>query len=246
MVVDLELEALDVARALARRARRRRDTAPRGGARGPPTASVAQVLVERRRRRASGSPAAAPCPASSVEVAALGDLDACWRAPPARRRTAPPSRACVLKYCSRREARAAGAGRPSDVAFGDADARLVRAEVLAVAGTAPDASRPPAAAAPPASATRGVARSALVVGPAGALQFDVEAMRETASASRARRGRAPSALPCSERLADVAVARARQRDQPVACPRRATRRRSSARPRCWFVESTRASAVRTG
>ena len=98
-------------------------------------------------------------------------------------------------------------------ALGDAHARLVRAEVLAAQELhrmRRDDRQPELA-----GERDGGGDERIVVGVAGALHLEVVAIRETARPTRAPRVAAPAALPCSERAADVAVARAGQRDQAV-------------------------------
>ena len=244
MVVDLELEPRDVARALLLALRRVRDTAARSRRSRPVVRLAAQVLVD---RHAVGRREVRQLRLAEHErqVAALRDLDACWPAPAAGRRTAPPSRACVLKYCSRREALRRAAGWPAS--------RLRRCRRAPRAprsrparGTAPDASRPPAAAARAASCT--AARDVrLVVGQAGALHLDVEAPRKQRRPAAARSARRARGVAVQQRLADGAVVGAGQRDQPVGasssqpCPLRARRW-----PRCCVAASQARDSSRTG
>ena len=99
-----------------------------------------------------------------------------------------------------------------DVAFGDAHARLVRAEVVARAGTArvrgDDRQRELA------RERDGGGDQRVVVGMPGALHFEVVALRKPRRPF-ARRARRAGGVALQQRVADVAVARAGQRDQAV-------------------------------
>ena len=100
------------------------------------------------------------------------------------------------------------------VAFGDAHARFVRAEILARSGTGSDASR--RSAAPSSLGERdGRLHQRIVVGVARTLHLEVSSASGNASAHSLAQRLARRGVALQQRLPDVAVARAGQRDEAV-------------------------------
>ena len=208
---DLELEPRDVfgALALARRGVGIQLREPRSR---PAAASLrrwsSSVTPVGRRESAAGGSCRAESSGCSAARSRRVLASACGRSA----NVAAISRLRLEVLLGREAPRPARIGE--HVAFGDADARLVRAEIRRGAGTAPDASRPPAAPSSPASAHRrgdqrvvvGVARRAA---PRGSSGPGKRAAHARAALARRRR------VALQQRLPDVAVARARQRDQAV-------------------------------
>ena len=145
------------------------------------------------------------------QIAALRDRDA-FASASGRSANAAAISACVLKYCSGVKRR--GPPRVGEhVALGDADARLVRAKILAAQELhrmrrdhrQARARRRAARWRRPARRRRGGPRAA----PRGS------SARGRARPRRARPSRRPAGVALQQRVADVAVARAGKRDQPV-------------------------------
>ena len=193
--------------------------------------------------RASGSPAAAACRAPA-QVAALRDLRRVLASALGRSANSACHLRLRLEVLLAREA--LDAPRVGQhLAFGDADARLVRLVVVGRRGTAPDASPPPAGCSSRGQRHRG-AHMRLVARQAGALQLDVEAAAGTAPRAAAPAPRARASSPGQQRLPD---ARRCRRPTARSAPRCSSPSQSHLTQACAALRvarPARAPAARTG
>ena len=164
------------------------------------------------------------------ETAAPGDLDACWRALRACRRTAPPSRCGVLAgiagRCSVRARPGSASNAPSWMhTRASCDSKSSRREEAHVVG----GHHRHAVSTRATTARRDVD---LLAGAPDALQFEVVAVAEHRLPAR-KRARASSSRPPPSGATHIAFAAAGQGDEPAErSRRRASRARAVGTPRC--------------
>ena len=174
----------------------------------PARASLLQMLVDRdaRRRRELGQVVLAE---RDRQIAALRDRDA------VRERlgkVGEPRRHLRLRQEMLLGGEGPRAARIGEhMALGDAHARLVRAEVVALQEL--DRMRRDDRQRRPRREPDGRRHERVVVGTAGALHLEVEAAGKELRPGFRAASRAPRGVALQQRLADVAVARAGQRDQ---------------------------------